>query len=269
MEKKQKWKKIEDKSFELARKAQNYQNLVKRIRANYDSMRSNETYAHLLDLNARGTHLSDPIYQKLSRNYLKRDTMWANNSYINDALVRIGNRTMTQEEYEILKDVSDEKIVDWDLDERLKDLRKKLDKKKSPKGGVSWMDGPFYCHRLPRNLLFLGKKKQKSARFSNTLPIQKYYFKINKKSASRTLRKIKDFPCFTAFSGYTFWTDNSTLTRNAELKHFSKFFATQKTLKCSVIFPALTSSREKSLHLEPFGLFKPDVIRNITRSQPH
>jgi len=50
---------------------------------------------------------------------------------------------------------------------------------------------------------------------------------------------------------------NSRLNRKT-LQVFPKFFLSEKTLEYSAIFPALTSSREKFLHLEPFGLFNRD-----------
>ena len=150
MNKEQKWKEFEDKALTLVHKAQGYQNLVNRIQMNCRDMKSNGKYAHLLDLNARGTHLFDPIFQKLDRNYLKRDKRWAYNEYINGALVRIGNRTMTEEEYKMLENVVEEKLVDLDLDEKLKGLQKKINKKRIASGGVYWYGGPFYCHRTPR-----------------------------------------------------------------------------------------------------------------------
>lgn len=150
MTQEQKWKELESKALKEVHKAQSHQYLVKKINKNCRDMKSDERYAHLLDLNARGTHLSDSVFQKLDRNYCKRDPMRAMNSYINDALVRIGNRTMTPEEYEILESVTDDKLVNWDLDEKLRDLQKRIDKKRAPNGGAYWCSGPFYCHRTPR-----------------------------------------------------------------------------------------------------------------------
>ena len=116
-------------------------NTVKRVVSNCKHMQSNPKYDHLLDLNARGVHLEDLIYQKLARNLYKMDSMWAFNQYLIAALCRIGNRTMTEQEYLLIGEVSEDNLVDWTLDERLKGF----------KGGANWNHGPFYCHKTPRN----------------------------------------------------------------------------------------------------------------------
>lgn len=152
MNKEQKWKELRDKASEKVHKVENCRNLVEKIHTNSIYIQSNYRYAHLLDLNARGTHLSDPVYQKLHRYHLKNDVYQRTISYIGDALTRIGNRTMTQEEYEIFENASDKTLrdLDRDLDERLKNLTKKIGKIRSPSGGAYWAYGPFYLNRRLR-----------------------------------------------------------------------------------------------------------------------
>jgi hypothetical protein len=57
---------------------------------------------------------------------------------------------MTQEEYELIESIPEDNLITYRLDERLKDLTKRIDEKRLPNGGVYWLDGPFHSG-LPRN----------------------------------------------------------------------------------------------------------------------
>ena len=126
---------------------------------------------------------------------------------------------------------------------------------------------------------FLEKRNKKRAYLSNTLVVppsnshftfplickklnllKKQNARPNLKRKIKTLRKSKIFLPRLADSHFV-RVKQQQLNRKS-LQDFPKFFLSEKTLKCSAIFPALTSSREKFLHLEPYGLFNSDVICN-------
>lgn len=150
MNKEQQLKKVKDKALALSKKALHYETLVGGILRNIMLMQTSDKYAHLRDLNALGTHLSDPVYQKLSDAGRGVNSM-PDTSYIDDALRRIGNRTMTQEEYELLEKIPQEKLISYRLDERLRDLQKRLDNGKRINGRLAWLDGPFGWGSTLRN----------------------------------------------------------------------------------------------------------------------
>ena len=115
--KKQRWDELDSRVLKEKHRVDNYLDMIKRIRRNHQDISGNERYAHLRDLNNMGTHLSDPVYQKLDR--VRRDNV-GDNYFIKNALTRIGNRTMTQEEYDMLCNVPGENLVDYQLNEELK-----------------------------------------------------------------------------------------------------------------------------------------------------
>lgn len=139
MNKEQRWKKLDDKKQKLRWHANYFEALINRVSQNCRNMQSDLRYSWLLSLNRRGTHLADPVYQKLEDVYQNNEHYdWK--SYLRDALARIGNRTMTQEEYELLEIVPKENLIGYKLDERLKDLEER----------ITHIHGPFYCNRHPR-----------------------------------------------------------------------------------------------------------------------
>jgi len=148
MKREERHQQVKDKAQNLFHTAQEYQRLVDRIfshcRAinrmgrNDREKRQDERRDQLLSLDSRGVHLTDPIYQKLIRAGNGINGLYER-SYIDSALARMGNRTMTGKEYSLINEVPEENLIGgWRLDERLENL--------NPKGTY---DGPF-GPRLPR-----------------------------------------------------------------------------------------------------------------------
>ena len=150
MENKITWGKLIGKAFNLSKKAQAYKDRVNWVERNCRAMQYSAHYNHLEILDKMGNHLSDPVFQKLARNYLKENNCFWSNGYMSDALARIGNRTMTQKEYEILRDVSEDNLVNHRLDQRLRDVKKDLEKTIHPEKGAPWCHGPFGAGKIPK-----------------------------------------------------------------------------------------------------------------------
>ena len=142
----QKFKEIEERTLKLVHQAQSRYELARRVHSNCNNMQYDRKYAWLRDLDAQGTHLEDPVYQKLERlNYGYSDRY-----YVQDALSRVGNRTMTEEEYNLILEAEDKDLIYASLCERVQNIKDKIDKKKSSNGGVWWAQGPFFSGG-PRN----------------------------------------------------------------------------------------------------------------------
>ena len=149
----QKFKEVEERAQRAAWKTNAWLATTKRVASNCRSMQYSPRYAHLRDLNARGVHLDDPVYKKLDT-FTRRHSNFRNDSndyYVRDALCRIGNRTMTEEEYNLLNETPLERFKDIYLDKRFQTLIKQLDNCYGPNGEVYWAQGPFFAHNTPRN----------------------------------------------------------------------------------------------------------------------
>ena len=140
MKTEQRFREIEERTLKLVHQAQNRYELAKRVHSNCNHMQYSREYDWLRDLNARGNHLEDPVYQKLERISYGHSNCY----YVQNALSRIGNRTMTEKEYNLILDAEDEELIYDSLNERIRNLKDKIDKKKSPNGGVCWVQDPFF-----------------------------------------------------------------------------------------------------------------------------
>lgn len=124
--------------------------IIKKVASNCESIRDSERNCRLLDANARGCHLEDPVYQKLIRASLR--SIHLRNGYLLAALQRIGNRTMTEKEYSLLEEIPGVQLEDYPLDKRLI----AFDNRK----GVEIKDGPFFFDK-PRDRTDYFREAQK------------------------------------------------------------------------------------------------------------
>ena len=134
METEQKFKEIEERTLNLVLQAQSRHELARRVHSNCNHMQYSREYDWLRDLNARGTHLDDPVYKKLERISYGHPGRY----YVKNALSRIGNRTMTEEEYHLILEAEDEELIYDFSSERVRNIKNKIDQQ------VCWAQGPFF-----------------------------------------------------------------------------------------------------------------------------
>ena len=131
---------FEQRGLRISWKSQAYLEMLKRIY--YNSPGGSILGERLLQFNDRGIHLDDFVFQKLQRSYNTQCNllMRPDTSYIRGALARLGNRTMTEEEYLIIHEMKEESLVGYHQPP------KQLEKFNHTRSGF----GPFYLNKIPR-----------------------------------------------------------------------------------------------------------------------
>jgi len=111
MKTEEKFKELGERAQSLVHQAQRKHELINRVHSNCRNMQYGRKRDWLRDLNARGTHLEDPVYQKLERVNRENSGSYSLSLYSRDALERIGNRRMDEEEYNMILESEDEELV--------------------------------------------------------------------------------------------------------------------------------------------------------------